>query len=106
MGLLTMKQPYGVAPVEDRLGWMTDASCAKPRVSNIWEYMDKATQIRVCSQCPVVDECRAYSDRLEGYRGPLELVGVFAGESVRDRVSRRRREGRARQRAREAVDGE
>ena len=90
MGLLTMKQPYGVAPMEDRLGWMTDASCAKPRVSSIWDYMDKATQIGVCSRCPVVDECRAYSDRLEGYRGPLELVGVFAGESVGDRVSRRR----------------
>ena len=90
MGLLTMKQPYGVAPVEDRLGWMGDASCAKPGVSSIWDCMDEDGQIWVCSYCPVVDECRAYSDRLEGYRGPLELVGVFAGESVGDRVSRRR----------------
>ena len=90
MGLLTMKSPYGVAPVEDRLGWMTDAACAKQGVSSIWDYMGKTRRVRVCSQCPVVDECRAYSDRLEGYRGPLELVGVFAGESVGERVSRRR----------------
>lgn len=90
MGLLTMKSPYGVAPVEDRLGWMGDASCAKQGVSSIWDYMEEATQIGVCSHCPVVDECRAYSDRLEGYRGPLVLVGVFAGESVGERVSRRR----------------
>ncbi len=68
MGLLTMKQPYVVAPVEDRLGWMTDASCAKPGVSNIWDWMDEDGQIWVCSYCPVVDECRAYSDRLEGRR--------------------------------------
>ena len=60
------------------------------RLRTVWDYMDEATQIWVCSFCPVVDECRAYSDRLEGYRGPLELVGVFAGESVCDRVSRRR----------------
>lgn len=98
MRLLTMRSPHVVAPVDDPLAWMTDASCAKPGVSNIWDLMDEASQIWLCSYCPVVDECRAYSDRLEGRRRSQDLVGVFAGEAVEDRVRRRRRESRRRAR--------
>lgn len=78
------------------MGWMTDAECARPSIREIWDYMGENGQIRVCSRCPVVDECRAYSDRLESYRRSQDLTGVFAGETVQDRLSRRRREWRKR----------
>ena len=87
MGLLTMKQPYGVAPVEDRLGWMDDASCRVDR----WDLMDTDMQKRTCVRCPVRDECRDYADQVEGRRNVTYLFDVWGGETPQQRASRRRR---------------
>lgn len=102
MGLITIARPYAVAPVDDHLAWMADASCASEEARLIWDYLDQSAQVRVCSDCLVVDECRAYGDRMEGAQRADDLSGVYAGETVRQRYRRRYEErSRARRDSRE-----
>jgi hypothetical protein len=46
---------------------------------------------RLCRDCPVLEECRAYIDRMEGRR-KTGLEGIWAGERPDQRLVRRRRE--------------
>lgn len=48
---------------------------------------------RVCARCPVIEECRAATDRME--RGVVthhEIHGIFGGENPTERAARRKRE--------------
>lgn len=45
----------------------------------------------ICDQCPVLAECRAECDRVEGLdrKNAAHLFGIFGGETERERVRRR-----------------
>jgi len=75
--------------------WWEDAACAgmdtdiffPPKGSTAPEA--KAT----CGRCSVVAECRSATDRIERWGiNPSDLHGVFGGETVAERVKRRRAE--------------
>jgi WhiB family redox-sensing transcriptional regulator len=44
----------------------------------------------VCARCPVLAECRALCDRLERGRELARIFGLWAEETPRERIARRR----------------
>lgn len=83
--------------------WRSEASCLylpesyKDRLffSNSTRAIDSAKQ--VCSRCPVLELCKAANDEAEeGVQlNRTRLYGVVAGESVQDRIARRKDERKA-----------
>lgn len=80
------------------MAWMDRAACLGAPAwlffphyagSDLWE-----DALTICKECPVVAECRAYADEIEGGRGPESVFGVWAGETPQMRIFRRRREKR------------
>ncbi len=54
---------------------------------------------KICAGCPVLRECRAYIDRIEAEVGQTGWLGMYGGESPRERYRRRR--GRSRRPSRD-----
>ncbi len=44
----------------------------------------------ICSRCQVILECRAANDEAEGDLSKSYLFGVYGGETVEERLERRR----------------
>ncbi len=53
--------------------------------------MEYKTARMLCSICPVLIECRDWCDAVEGVESDERPIGMFAGESPRQRLARRRR---------------
>ena len=73
--------------------WQSDAAC---RGLPLDVFFPEGTGVgkfeaarAVCAGCPVIEDCRAMTDRAE--RGlSSDVFGVFAGETPHERVRRRR----------------
>ena len=85
---------YAVAP--EYAPWMANAACKdmdpdlffpeRPTGSHAY---DRARAI--CASCPVLEECRAWGDRVEGAVPPSWWYGMLAGETPHARRARRHR---------------
>jgi hypothetical protein len=85
--------------------WRKQASCLylpesyKDRLffSNSTRAIDAAKM--VCDGCPVLEQCREANDQAEAGEqlNRTRLFGVVAGESVTDRIARRKAERKAAQ---------
>ena len=47
---------------------------------------------RVCAECPVIEKCRALNDAIEIGISRNAYIGLWAGETIPERMERRRRE--------------
>src|SRR6266540_3510378 len=91
---------YAVAP--EYAPWMADAACADvdpdiffaPKDSTVQAYAEARA---ICASCPVLQECRAWGDRVEGAFSSMWWYGMLAGETPNERRRRRPRAQRARQ---------
>ena len=75
--------------------WTNDALCtrADPDVFYPSKGRSPVPAQAICANCPVLAQCRAYADRMEG--ASQWIHGVWGGESVELRLARRRKEKRA-----------
>lgn len=83
-----------------RASWLRSAACAAEDPDLFHPDKDdpqrgaKVERAKaVCARCPVIAECRDLADRLEGRKGKGEIYGVWGGESVTERLRRRRTAG-------------
>lgn len=77
-------------------GWRNHAACrAKDPETFFPRAGENANRIsEFCrTRCPVIDECRAEFDRIEGSHCRQHLHGVVGGETVEQRIARRRSTG-------------
>lgn len=91
------------APLVARLRWLLDAACKNydPELffDGVAETRD-AKQFRearakaVCEACPVLADCRVFVDHFERGQDSSHWWGIYAGETRRERKTRRRRERR------------
>jgi hypothetical protein len=85
---------YHWAADDPSWAWLEGAACAGARVDIFFPVKGEsyAEARSVCRRCPVLQECRAEIDRVEGrLRGP-DAQGFYAGETP---AERRRRRGEA-----------
>ncbi len=87
--------------------WMADAACRSADPELFFSDLaashaadtptqDEAAGLAVCADCPVLQRCRDYGDRVEKMRThPYYVVGVIGGETPGRRMSRRRRAAKA-----------
>lgn len=78
------------------LEWQAQAVCFQAEDSSPWDMEgNNPTLAEIakagCSRCPVLQQCRARVDAMEGSTKEASLACVYAGETPRERVSRRRR---------------
>ena len=84
---------YHWAADDPSWAWLEGAACAGAQVDIFFPVKGEsyAEARSVCRRCPVLQECRAEIDRVEGrLRGP-DAQGFYAGETPAER--RRRRSG-------------
>jgi hypothetical protein len=91
----------------DPLEWMDSAACRGqdtdkffPDVAHRSPSKQYAPALAVCASCPVMLECRAWNDRVEGdshSRHPsfAGVWGVYGGETPTERHERRKAERKA-----------
>lgn len=94
-------RPPRAAPWTSRGAWLPLAACREvgPEVffepdtqeSHEEKLQREAAAKAVCARCPVRLECRELVDRLEARISPVFWHGIWAGETKRERKSRRRR---------------
>ena len=79
-------------PAEDSFAWMGAAACAGAPTDAFFPERGSsyATGKAICARCPVIAECRAEIDRLEGRLAGSEVQGLYAGETPAQRHRRRR----------------
>lgn len=73
--------------------WMDSANCARlpdPSVMFPTGNVDPVA-LRACATCPVRAACRAYADEHEGIKTRNTISGFIAGETVQQRIARRKR---------------
>lgn len=78
-----------IPPVED---WQEGALCRQIGTYLFFPEKGKSATParRVCAECPVFDECRKYTDRIESNIPDVNFIqGVFAGETPQERLARR-----------------
>jgi WhiB family redox-sensing transcriptional regulator len=75
------------------LEWQEEVACrdVDPEIFFPEKDGSYADARRVCSQCPVLDECRRWNDRIEGNRWVRGCFGMYAGETPGERIARRKR---------------
>ena len=91
---------YAVAP--EYAPWMADAACADvdpdiffpAKPSTVQDY---AKARAVCLSCPVIEECRAWGDRIEASMSSMWWYGMLAGETPNERRHCRPKVQRVRQ---------
>ena len=76
---------------------MSEAACRGVDPKVFFGVNARAAKV-ICARCPVLGDCRAWNDEIEtlgiGARGGVSaLAGVYAAETPKERVARRRREG-------------
>ncbi len=75
--------------LSEREKWMDAAACIG--LSAIFDDEQyAATAKAVCAICPVIDRCRDWGDHVERGVGRQHLATVIGGETVDERVARRR----------------
>lgn len=82
---------YHWAADDPTWAWLGSAACANYPVDVFFPVKGEsyAEARSVCARCPVLDECRADIDRVEGrLRGP-DVQGFYAGETPAERRRRR-----------------
>ena len=80
---------YDAPPEPDRNSWVDHAICATIG-PHLWELPENYPLARTyCAECPVLQECRDYTDRIEGTTGVNHLFLLIAGESGEERWQRR-----------------
>lgn len=74
-----------------RYDWMEDARCAQTDPS-LW-HADKGANYteakRICARCPVRPQCEAHTARLDAEATVYSKHGVWAGQTKKDRETRR-----------------
>jgi hypothetical protein len=79
-------------PREVYLEWQEQAACRPPVDPEIF-FPEKggsyAEALKICKRCPVLDQCRRWTDRVEGNRWVHGLFGMYGGETPGERVARR-----------------
>lgn len=78
-----------IPPVED---WQEGALCRQVGTYLFFPEKGKSATParRVCAGCPVFDECRKYTDRIESNIPDASFIqGIFAGETPQERLDRR-----------------
>jgi len=72
------------------IAWAERALCRELPLEEFFDPRMAAAAVAACHRCPVVNECRHWTDQTEG-RTPLNaLAGVFGAETPRQRYRRRR----------------
>jgi WhiB family redox-sensing transcriptional regulator len=82
---------YHWAADDPSWAWLEGAACAGAQVDIFFPVKGEsyAEARSVCRRCPVLQECRAEIDRVEGrLRGP-DAQGFYAGETPAERRRRR-----------------
>ena len=72
--------------------WMDRAFCRHAGDGSLWlsdDREDQALAVKLCHECPVMRECRAYYDVVEGKATPTYMFTIVGGEMPRTRFSRR-----------------
>lgn len=86
---------------EDEASWKQDAAC-KDRPGEWWlgepyrggRLTKEAFWAKqVCDTCPVVEQCRALNDAIEDGHSKNQYIGIWAGETIPERMKRRKEEG-------------
>jgi Transcription factor WhiB len=76
------------------IAWADRALCRELPHEAFFDARMATVAVAACRRCPVMDECRHWTDQTEG-RTPLNaLAGVFGAETPRQRYRRRRDERR------------
>lgn len=80
-------------------GWQKDANCIEDTSPDRWFMPESYPSLKkICATCPVIDKCRDATDAAEINRyGEKALTralihGLFAGETPRERILRRKNE--------------
>ena len=71
--------------------WWGRAACAGMAVEVFYPLKGGSTRQakEICAGCPVLEQCRAWNDRIERTKPLTHLHGVFAGEAPDERIARR-----------------
>lgn len=84
--------PRRAALTSRDLEWQAYAKC-RDYDPELWS-PDKGEHglqaIRICRACPVIMECRAFGDRAEAGNNKDGTHGILGGETVKERLTRRR----------------
>lgn len=82
----------GVADVR----WMDNGTCASLEDASVMFPTGTVSTeaLRACLTCPVFSRCRAYTDEIEAGMPRDDLAGFVAGETVAQRIARRREAAR------------
>jgi hypothetical protein len=80
------------AASDDARWWLGDASCrgVDPDVFFPERGTSYAEAEQVCRRCPVLEPCRAMTDRVERQMSASEVHGYYALETPRQRLARRK----------------
>jgi transcription factor WhiB len=67
--------------------WTARAACvdADPEIFFPDRSQSYGPARRICAECPALNECRAYADRVEAEVRSFSWFGMFAGESPKER---------------------
>jgi hypothetical protein len=70
--------------------WVDEALCRELPLEAFFDPRMSGVAVATCKRCPVLNDCRHWTDQTEG-RTPLNaLAGVFGAETPRQRYRRRR----------------
>ena len=78
------------------MSWQYQALCAQADPELFFpELKGSSYEVarRICRACPVIDQCRAYGDKIENFA--VHMTGTFGfigGETRQERITRRQRQ--------------